>query len=64
MPVNRYQTPPQYAIFERKAQMCASDDSLVSGTYKTPEEAEAMMRYYGGSSNFYVRMIKPTDYGR
>lgn len=55
----KYVSPPRYAVYERVASICAKDNSVILGEYKTPELAEdARIRWGYITDNYYVDVVK------
>jgi len=51
--------PTAWGVFEREPRQCKDPDSIVFGPYKTEADAElARMKYYGESTNYYVKLFE------
>ena len=58
--MSKYETPSQFAVFEREPQYCSAQHPLLLGPYKTEAEAEEdRVRYGYDRENFYVAKIAP-----
>lgn len=56
----RFVTSPTYAVYEREAAHCIFPNSVVGGSFRSPEEAEAWRQRYGYTgSNYYIAEEKP-----
>lgn len=56
----RFTSPPTYAVYERNAELRMFPHSVVGGSFRTQEEAEAWRKRYGYvGDNYYIAEEKP-----